>query len=74
MSTPAPKELPKPQVFPLPPQVQTLFGSGKTLIVGVNSEGAPFFRNEFTNFKPLHGRGKFMSIGPNGHWLIKYKL
>ena len=74
MSTPAPKELPKPQVFPLPPQVQTLFGSGKTLIVGVNCEGALFFRNEFTNFKPLYGRGKFMSIGPNGDWLIKYKL
>jgi len=49
-----------------PPQVQKLFGSGKTLIVGVNSVGAIYYRNENSNFQNLVGLAKHMSVGPLG--------
>lgn len=54
-----------------PPQVQKLFGSGKTLIVGVNSVGGIYYRNENSNFQNLVGLAKYMSVGPLGNWLKK---
>ena len=54
-----------------PPQVQKLFGSGKTLIVGVNSVGGIYYRNENSNFQNLVGLAKYMSVGPLGNRLKK---
>lgn len=56
-----------------PPQVQKLFGAGKTLIVGVNSVGAIYYRNENSNFQNLVGLAKHMSVGPLGNWLKKLR-